>query len=294
MATVPGFGYGGVHLKGPCGNCGVPSSPQWRRGNEECPVLCNACGTWLKKNSTMRPLERIQVGGAPPPSTPLAAFAAPSCGFCMHQPPCAHPAPISPPPPRRPPRPQMSMQPKRSRKEPAAPVRPPKATKKPRSAGSASAAPHRLSKHHTPPAAPLPFYPDMEPFGFQQHLHVQHQQYQQYQQQHFRQEQPEGGQQQQQQHGAVPTSSSSSAELTHAPGLLLSDSSGSLDNSHHQQHHQQHMLQQHRHMRPPGMAQAAAAAAAMCQPPVQYGFGAPLGRLVGQQPQPLPVPSMFM
>jgi hypothetical protein len=33
-----------TELQGPCSNCGTTSSPQWRKGPKNKPILCNACG----------------------------------------------------------------------------------------------------------------------------------------------------------------------------------------------------------------------------------------------------------
>ncbi|DBA89974.1 TPA: hypothetical protein ACH3X2_004349 [Trebouxia sp. C0005] len=38
---------------GPCNNCGVVDSPQWRRGPAAAPVLCNACGTRFRRTSQL-------------------------------------------------------------------------------------------------------------------------------------------------------------------------------------------------------------------------------------------------
>ncbi|KAL3134845.1 hypothetical protein ABBQ32_007813 [Trebouxia sp. C0010 RCD-2024] len=38
---------------GPCDNCGVLDSPQWRRGPADAPVLCNACGTRFRRTSQL-------------------------------------------------------------------------------------------------------------------------------------------------------------------------------------------------------------------------------------------------
>jgi len=42
----------GQKKKGPCYHCGVAESPMWRKGPEDKPVLCNACGArWLTKRT---------------------------------------------------------------------------------------------------------------------------------------------------------------------------------------------------------------------------------------------------
>jgi hypothetical protein len=240
-------------------------------------VLCNACGTWLKKNNTMRPLERIQVSIAMNESqrqrplrglfasqqTSTYAFAGRSCRCAysprLYSPPSSHPmhSALIPPTGSSPqhvhsnsaplPALQLSMQPKR-KKEAAAPIRPPKAAKKPRTAVASS---HRLSRQASAAAsaatAALVSVPSDADAMYA----------------------PEQQQQQEL------SSSSCSADLTHAPGMLLSDSSGSLDTS-------QGM--------PPAAAMAAAAAAAAAGfcPPMPYGFAA------GYLGHPLPIPGMFM
>ncbi|KAM3405683.1 hypothetical protein ACQJBY_008286 [Aegilops geniculata] len=42
-----------VKKKGPCCHCRVISSPLWRNGPPEKPVLCNACGTRWRKKGTL-------------------------------------------------------------------------------------------------------------------------------------------------------------------------------------------------------------------------------------------------
>mmetsp|Transcript_32394 Transcript_32394/g.91783 ORF Transcript_32394/g.91783 Transcript_32394/m.91783 type:complete len:417 (+) Transcript_32394:239-1489(+) len=50
---------GRIELVGPCGNCDIAVSPQWRKGPPEAKVLCNACGTrWLRNKK----LEGKKVG----------------------------------------------------------------------------------------------------------------------------------------------------------------------------------------------------------------------------------------
>jgi len=38
---------------GPCNHCGVTESPQWRRGPEDKPCLCNACGTRYRRTNSL-------------------------------------------------------------------------------------------------------------------------------------------------------------------------------------------------------------------------------------------------
>jgi hypothetical protein len=42
-----------VSLKGPCMHCGTTISSQWRSGPSDKPVLCNACGLYYRKLSTL-------------------------------------------------------------------------------------------------------------------------------------------------------------------------------------------------------------------------------------------------
>ena len=39
---------------GPCDHCGATESPQWRRGPEEKPQLCNACGTRYRRGGLLQ------------------------------------------------------------------------------------------------------------------------------------------------------------------------------------------------------------------------------------------------
>ncbi|KAK2395957.1 GATA transcription factor [Trifolium repens] len=38
---------------GPCMHCGIHSTPLWRNGPTEKPVLCNACGSHFKARGTL-------------------------------------------------------------------------------------------------------------------------------------------------------------------------------------------------------------------------------------------------
>jgi len=40
---------------GPCDHCGASESPQWRRGPNHKPVLCNACGTRYRRTNQLGP-----------------------------------------------------------------------------------------------------------------------------------------------------------------------------------------------------------------------------------------------
>lgn len=40
---------------GPCDHCGASESPQWRRGPNHKPVLCNACGTRFRRTHQLGP-----------------------------------------------------------------------------------------------------------------------------------------------------------------------------------------------------------------------------------------------
>jgi hypothetical protein len=50
-----------TELQGPCSNCGTATSPQWRKGPKNKPILCNACGIRFHRNKTL---------DIPPPRTP--------------------------------------------------------------------------------------------------------------------------------------------------------------------------------------------------------------------------------
>jgi len=54
--------------QGPCSHCGATSTPLWRKGPPDRPVLCNACGTRWKVKGTLEgyvPGQPVQRGGKP-------------------------------------------------------------------------------------------------------------------------------------------------------------------------------------------------------------------------------------
>ncbi|XBI97259.1 hypothetical protein VPH35_033433 [Triticum aestivum] len=61
-----------VKKEGPCFHCRVMSSPLWRHGPPEKPVLCNACGTrWRKKGTLDNYTPAPQVQRKQPKKTPV-------------------------------------------------------------------------------------------------------------------------------------------------------------------------------------------------------------------------------
>ncbi|KAF7019698.1 unnamed protein product [Triticum aestivum] len=61
-----------VKKEGPCCHCRVMSSPLWRHGPPEKPVLCNACGTrWRKKGTLDNYTPAPQVQRKQPNKTPI-------------------------------------------------------------------------------------------------------------------------------------------------------------------------------------------------------------------------------
>ncbi|XP_037480246.1 GATA transcription factor 27-like [Triticum dicoccoides] len=61
-----------VKKEGPCFHCRVMSSPLWRHGPPEKPVLCNACGTrWRKKGTLENYTPAPQVQRKQPKKTPV-------------------------------------------------------------------------------------------------------------------------------------------------------------------------------------------------------------------------------
>ena len=54
-----------------CANCGIESTPLWRKDRPTGLVMCNACGIYYKNHGRHRPVELIEHTG--PPQTPSTA-----------------------------------------------------------------------------------------------------------------------------------------------------------------------------------------------------------------------------
>uniref|UniRef100_A0A1D1ZV47 GATA-type domain-containing protein n=1 Tax=Auxenochlorella protothecoides TaxID=3075 RepID=A0A1D1ZV47_AUXPR len=96
-----------------CSHCGSQQTPRWWRDISPDGMLCNACGIWLKRHGTSRPVQYFADGGSPaaaaallsPGASGLAPRSTPPTGRgAQHSEDAGEgpPAQIRPPSPRRP------------------------------------------------------------------------------------------------------------------------------------------------------------------------------------------------